>query len=237
MQVSWRNLFKLKSLLFLVLMLTKTIALLLFLLPIYRRSRLHRQPLNFLSPPSRTDSISYSPPRELSQIPIDLGDASNSSGFIAKCATHSTPVRRDGSSANAEDLEIELLKKELGRVSRQLADLEHECSELKKERNKEDHATVSNSNNEAKVANLKDISFNDREHGVPVATHDGVVQKIPNRKSFNDQIGLRTEKLLDIWGLLSEQKFGRNLISKLFAVCSEDIDVLCGFINSETTFG
>ncbi|GMJ00224.1 SENSITIVE TO UV 2 [Hibiscus trionum] len=212
----------------------------------------HQQPLHFPPPPSRTDSISYSPPRELSQRPTDLGGASNSTGFIAKCATPSTPVRRGGSSANAKDIEIELLKKELGRVSKQLADLEHECSELKKERSKEHQLTVANSNNEAKVANLEDISFNGREHGVPVAAHDGFLQEFPNRKSFKDQIGLHkvksscqeigvqtdlnasldlSEKLQDIWGLPSEQKFGRNLISKLFAVCSEDVDVLCGFIN------
>ncbi|MBA0670202.1 hypothetical protein Goklo_024925, partial [Gossypium klotzschianum] len=128
---------------------------------------------------------------------------------------------------------------------------EHECSELKKERNKEDQLKFPNSNNEAKVANANDISLNDREHGIPVAAHHGVVQEFPNRKSFNDQIGQRTvksscrasgiqtnfsacldlsEKLEGIWGLPSEQKFGRNLISKLFAVCSADIDVLFGFI-------
>ncbi|MBA0744227.1 hypothetical protein Gogos_006862, partial [Gossypium gossypioides] len=128
---------------------------------------------------------------------------------------------------------------------------EHECSELKKERNKEDQLKFPNSNNEAKVANANDISLNDREHGIPVAAHHGVVQEFPNRKSFNDQIGQRTvksscqasgiqtnfsacldlsEKLQGIWGLPSEQKFGRNLISKLFAVCSADIDVLFGFI-------
>ncbi|KAK8537852.1 hypothetical protein V6N12_043998 [Hibiscus sabdariffa] len=183
----------------------------------------HQQPLHFPPLPSRTDSISYSPPRELSQRPTDLGGASNSSAFTAKCATPSTPVRRSASSAKAKDLEIELLKKELGRVSKQLADLEHECSKLKKERSKENQHTVSNSNNEAKVANLEDICFNNREHGVPVAAHDGFVQEFPNRKSFNDQIGLHkvvksscqeigvqtdlnasldlSEKLQDIWGL------------------------------------
>ncbi|KAH1074873.1 hypothetical protein J1N35_027201 [Gossypium stocksii] len=207
----------------------------------------HPQPIHVAPPPS----ISYSPPRELSQRPTDLGGASNSSGVIAKCATPTTPARRGGSSSKAKDLEIELLKKELGRVSKQLADLEHECSELKKERNKEDQLKFPNSNNEAKVANANDISLNDREHGIPVAAHHGVVQEFPNRKSFNDQVGQRTvksscqasgietnfsacldlsEKLQGIWGLPSEQKFGRNLISKLFAVCSADIDVLFGFI-------
>ncbi|KAG8476013.1 hypothetical protein CXB51_032835 [Gossypium anomalum] len=207
----------------------------------------HPQPIHVTPPPS----ISYSPPRELSQRPTDLGGASNSSGVIAKCATPTTPARRGGSSSKSKDLEIELLKKELGRVSKQLADLEHECSELKKERNKEDQLKFPNSNNEAKVANANDISLNDREHGIPVAAHHGFVQEFPNRKSFNDQIGRRTvksscqasgiqtnfsvcldlsEKLQGIWGLPSEQKFGRNLISKLFAVCSADIDVLFGFI-------
>lgn len=207
----------------------------------------HPQPIHITPPPS----ISYSPPRELSQRPTDLGGASNSSGVIAKCAAPTTPARRGGSSSKGKDLEIELLKKELGRVSKQLADLEHECSELKKERNKEDQLKFPNSNNEAKVANANDISLNDREHGIPVAAHHGVVLEFPNRKSFNDQIGQRTvksscqasgiqtnfsacldlsEKLEGIWGLPSEQKFGRNLISKLFAVCSADIDVLFGFI-------
>lgn len=47
--------------------------------------------------------------------------------------------------------------------------------------------------------------------------------------NFNACLDL-SEKLQGIWGLPSEQKFGRNLISKLFVVCSADIDVLFGFI-------
>lgn len=66
----------------------------------------HPQPLHVTPPPC----ICYSPPRELSQRPTDLGGASNSSGVIAKCATPTTPARRGGSSSNAKDLEIELLK-------------------------------------------------------------------------------------------------------------------------------
>ena len=59
-------------------------------------------------------------------------------------------------------------------------------------------------------------------------------------KSSCKAIGVQTDlnacldlskKLQGIWGLPSDQKFGRNLISKLFAVCSADIDVLFGFIS------
>ncbi|XWS62232.1 hypothetical protein CRYUN_Cryun07bG0192700 [Craigia yunnanensis] len=211
----------------------------------------HHQSLHY-SPPSRTDSVSYSPPRELSQRTADFSGAFNSNGVVAKCATPSTPVRCVRGSDNAKDLEIERLKKELGRVSKQLADLDRECSVLKKERNKDDQLTFSDSKNEVKVANSHGSRIANLEHGIPVAAHCGVIQEFPNAKAFDDQIGLHTakssckeigvqtdpnacldlsKKLQGIWGLPSDQKFGRNLISKLFAVCLADIDVLFGFIS------
>ncbi|XP_017972832.1 PREDICTED: uncharacterized protein LOC18606848 isoform X1 [Theobroma cacao] len=209
------------------------------------------KPLHF-PPPSRIDSLSYSPPRELSQRTADVGGAFTSNGVVAKSATPSTPVRCVRGSDNAKDLEIERLKKELGRVSKQLANLEHECFKLKKERNKEDQLTFADSRNEVKVANFHGSRIANLEHGIPVAEHHGVRQELPNAKAFDDQIGLHTakssckaigvqadlntcldlsKKLQDIWGLPSDQQFGRNLISKLFAVCSKDINVLFGFIS------
>lgn len=209
------------------------------------------EPLHF-PPPSRIDSLSYSPPRELSQRTADVGGAFTSNGVVAKSATPSTPVRCVRGSDNAKDLEIERLKKELGRVSKQLANLEHECFKLKKERNKEDQLTFADSRNEVKVANFHGSRIANLEHGIPVAEHHGVRQELPNAKAFDDQIGLHTakssckaigvqadlntcldlsKKLQDIWGLPSDQQFGRNLISKLFAVCSKDINVLFGFIS------
>ncbi|KAK6251554.1 hypothetical protein SCA6_005559 [Theobroma cacao] len=209
------------------------------------------EPLHF-PPPSRIDSLSYSPPRELSQRTADVGGAFTSNGVVAKSATPSTPVRCVRGSDNAKDLEIERLKKELGRVSKQLANLEHECFKLKKERNKEDQLTFADSRNEVKVANFHGSRIANLEHGIPVAEHHGVRQELPNAKAFDDQIGLHTakssckaigvqadlntcldlsKKLQDIWGLPSNQQFGRNLISKLFAVCSKDINVLFGFIS------
>ncbi|XWS38814.1 hypothetical protein CRYUN_Cryun19dG0162700 [Craigia yunnanensis] len=209
----------------------------------------HHQPLYF-PPPYRTDSLSYSPPRELSLRTADFGGAFNSNDIVAKCATPSTPVRCIRGSDNAKELEIERLKKELGHVSKQLADLEHECSELKKARNKEDKLTLADSNNEVKVDDFHGSRIANLEHGIPVAAHHGVIQEFPN--AFDDQVCLHTvksscktigvqtdlndcldlsKKLQSIWGLPSDQKFGRNLISKLFAVCSTDIDVLFGFIS------
>lgn len=43
-----------------------------------------------------------------------------------------------------------------------------------------------------------------------------------------------SQKLQAIWGLPSDQKIGRNLVSQLFAICSTDIDVLFGFISTST---
>ncbi|KAJ8754376.1 hypothetical protein K2173_002827 [Erythroxylum novogranatense] len=58
--------------------------------------------------PHSTNFISYSPPRELSQ--------------------------RPSAASDTKDLEIDRLKSELGRVSKQLTDLERECFELRKEK-------------------------------------------------------------------------------------------------------
>ncbi|XP_022736635.1 uncharacterized protein LOC111289660 isoform X5 [Durio zibethinus] len=165
----------------------------------------HHQHLHF-APPSRTDSLSYSPPRELSQRTADFGGALNSNGVFPKCATPSTPVRLVRGSGNAKDLEIERLKKELGRVSKQLADLEQECSQLKKERNKEDQLAFVDSKNEVNVANFHGSRIANLERGIPVAAYHEVIQEFPNAKAFDDQVGLNT-------------------------VCSTDIDVLFGFIN------
>lgn len=40
-----------------------------------------------------------------------------------------------------------------------------------------------------------------------------------------------SEKLLGIWGSTSDQKLGRNLMSKLFMACSADFCVLLGCMN------
>ena len=39
---------------------------------------------------------------------------------------------------------------------------------------------------------LNDIGLNDREHGIPVAAHHGVIQEFPNAKALDDQVGLHT---------------------------------------------
>ncbi|XP_022155907.1 uncharacterized protein LOC111022902 isoform X2 [Momordica charantia] len=79
--------------------------------------------------------ISYSPPRELSQritgvrSPNGLGECGPSSSMLAPCLP-----RPDA----AKELEICNLKRELGRVSKQLKDLEQECVELRKKRDRKE---------------------------------------------------------------------------------------------------
>ncbi|XWS49317.1 hypothetical protein CRYUN_Cryun13aG0153300 [Craigia yunnanensis] len=85
-----------------------------------------------------------------------------------RASTHAQQVRCIRGSDNAKDLEIERLKKELGCVSKQLADLDHECAELKKERNKEDQLTFAGSN-EVKVANF---------HGSRIANLTLLIRKV-----------------------------------------------------------
>ncbi|GKU95837.1 hypothetical protein SLEP1_g9146 [Rubroshorea leprosula] len=110
-------------------------------------------------------------------------------------------------------------KKELGRVSKQLIELEHECLELKKERNKEDKPV--DSRNEAQVAqfqSLKTVRF---------------------CKAAAVQADLHTcldlsKKLQGIWAPPSDN-FGRSMMSKLFVDCPSDFNALFGFMSVDSS--
>ncbi|GLU05353.1 hypothetical protein SLE2022_224560 [Rubroshorea leprosula] len=70
----------------------------------------HHQ-LLFPAPPP-TDSLRYSPPRELSQRTPDFGTALTErsvNGVFAQCPAPSTPTRRARASDRAKDLEIDRL--------------------------------------------------------------------------------------------------------------------------------
>ncbi|OMO87801.1 hypothetical protein CCACVL1_08753 [Corchorus capsularis] len=206
----------------------------------------HHQLLCF-PPASRVD---FSPPRELSQRTTDFSGAVATNGIVDKCANPSTPVRRPRDSGSAKELEIERLKKELGSAKKQLADLKHEFSKLKNERDKDNQLKFADSGNEVKAANFHGSSTANIGHGIHVVPHHEGIQEnlqtgLHTAKSSCKAIGVQTDlnacshlskKLQDIWVLQSNQKFGRDLISKLYAVCSSDISVLFGFISMNLPF-
>ncbi|GLU05357.1 hypothetical protein SLE2022_224590 [Rubroshorea leprosula] len=210
----------------------------------------HHQ-LLFPAPPP-TDSLRYSPPRELSQRTADFGTALTErpvNGVFAQCPAPSTPTRRARASDRAKDLEIDRLKKELGRVSKQLIELEHECLELKKERNKEDKPV--DSRNEAQVAQFQSLKTVRLECEIPVAAHQGAPQDFHNANALDDNIAkssckavavqadLHTcldlsKKLQGIWAPPSDN-FGRNMMSKLFVDCPSDFNALFGFMSVDSS--
>ncbi|KAL5861913.1 hypothetical protein ACOSQ3_003203 [Xanthoceras sorbifolium] len=184
--------------------------------------------------------ISYSPPRHLSQ--------------------RTSPISHHSPSDNAKDLQIHRLKRELGRVSKQLVELEHECLQLKNERNKKEEViNFASSNNDKKDANVCHLkpttNLKDR---VTAADLLGVSQEFQTAKALDEQIscqfnkasprckeiGIQTDllhhldlskKLQDIWGFPSDQTLGKNLISKLFVACSLEFHVLFGCMNVNTS--
>ncbi|KAK3182916.1 hypothetical protein Dsin_030202 [Dipteronia sinensis] len=117
-------------------------------------------------------SISYSPPRQLSQRTSAISNHSRSS------------------TDNAKDLEINLLKRELERVSKQLGQLEHECLELNKERNKKEgqinFASSRNDKKDAIASHLKGTNLKDR---VTAADLLGVSQKFQTVKALDEWVG------------------------------------------------
>uniref|UniRef100_A0A6N2JYC8 Uncharacterized protein n=2 Tax=Salix viminalis TaxID=40686 RepID=A0A6N2JYC8_SALVM len=176
--------------------------------------------LSYLPPPLQppqhhqdyqNNSISYSPPRELSQRPIEFGINYNNSitfdsfsnGFSHSAPSTSVP------NDNARDLEIDRLKRELGRVSKHLTNLEKECFELKKERRKKDDqiksacAKIEKENMD--VHSRKKTNFG-REHGVHSEDVHGIFQHSTNAKPLEDQIDIAsTSKAI---GVQTERSIG-----------------------------
>ncbi|KAK0590837.1 hypothetical protein LWI29_032316 [Acer saccharum] len=133
-------------------------------------------------------SISYSPPRQLSQRTSAISEHSRSS------------------TDNAKDLKINLLKKELERVSNQLGQLEHECLGLKKERHKKEEQIKKD---RVTAADLLGVSqkfqtvkaldewvgpqineANSRCKGIGIQTNFlGVSQKFQTVKALDEQVG------------------------------------------------
>ncbi|KAG8634095.1 hypothetical protein MANES_17G016001v8 [Manihot esculenta] len=202
--------------------------------------------------------ITHSPPRELSQRPID-SDNRFSNGFSSVFPPISLP------QDDAKDREIDSLKRELGHVTKKLLDLEQECLELRNERNKkEEQIKFVYSRAAEKDMGIHCLKNTNLECGVPSLNNHGFPQQFSNAKSLGNKFGYqvclaassskdigvqtdkagessnvdlndaspsRTElsdKLLGIWGSTSDQNLGRNLTSKLFMACPADFHFLFG---------
>ncbi|KAH9753230.1 protein SENSITIVE TO UV 2 [Citrus sinensis] len=170
--------------------------------------------------------ISYSPPRNLSQ---------------------RTTAAAPASAVDAKDLEIQHLKRELGLVSKQLSEMEHECLELKKDKNEK----------EKLIANIHHSKCQKLKNGVPAVDHHEVFQQFQKAKD-SDQVGNQInsasssckaigiqvdqashsdhlQKLRAIWGSPGDQELGKTMISKLFVDCSQEFHALFGCMNMNTS--
>ncbi|KAF3449638.1 hypothetical protein FNV43_RR10369 [Rhamnella rubrinervis] len=139
---------------------------------------------------SHCELFSYSPPRELSQRTTDFDPLPRSSNGIAKCPSSLASVPAIGRSEIDKEVEIERLKRELGRVSKQLSHLEHECSKLRKERDKkeEDLNNVHpiKGKSDAVVCLLKSSNLH---CGAPTLDSVGNSRRYPDVVSLSNQDG------------------------------------------------
>ncbi|GAV67532.1 hypothetical protein CFOL_v3_11037 [Cephalotus follicularis] len=140
--------------------------------------------------PQQQHLISYSPPRELSQRPSSSSTTATHSSVNAvalslpSTTTTPFPCPRPGSDS-ATELEVDRLKRELGRVSKQLTELEQECFEHRKERNQEQGKIKVDVDKDAGVLKSTNTS---RGHGIPTTYCHGVSQPLQNAKVSKDQV-------------------------------------------------
>ncbi|XP_010261612.1 PREDICTED: uncharacterized protein LOC104600391 [Nelumbo nucifera] len=209
--------------------------------------------------PAHQDFLSFSPPREFSQRLPDQHHLQPSA--ITKTTSVVAPQSPAAlRAAKEKDFEINRLKRELGRVSKQLANLEQECVELQKDRDKKEKQLNSLvSQIEAKDAEIDHLKSTNVECGAPVEDNPRISlqyhsanssidlngHRIINAQMSCKAVGVQTEtfdactphlmfgrhhdlssKLCSIWDTANEQGSGRNLLSRLFSTCSEDLHIL-----------
>ncbi|GMP95359.1 hypothetical protein CsSME_00044440 [Camellia sinensis var. sinensis] len=140
--------------------------------------------------PPPYDNISYSPPRELSQRVRDGGSKTND--FDQSSIAIGRIVVASVSSCNPKEEEIERLKIELGRVSKQLTHLEQDCLQLRKERDKKEEQLNSIfSQVEEKDVEVQRRKSKNLEYGVHTHDHPGISLGFRNGDSSNDHVGSR----------------------------------------------
>ncbi|XP_056173863.1 protein SENSITIVE TO UV 2 isoform X1 [Syzygium oleosum] len=190
-------------------------------------------------------SVSYSPPRELSQRPAN-GAARTASALPSS----PSPASRSGSF---EEFEIESLKAELGYVRKECTYREPEHAKFRKERGRKEEQLKSVSSRDG--GRLTDNHSSKRiglDQGVP--TSATVVLEVENAKSLSNQassqtkiestsktVGVQTDeagettgiqfnndlyarrglsrKLLSVWSPSLYQNAGRSLLPKLYVAC------------------
>ncbi|KAK6947350.1 hypothetical protein RJ641_000823, partial [Dillenia turbinata] len=217
------------------------------------QSRQHQSPPPPPPPHDFVDS-SYSPPRELSQRPPrqnDLFDLySNAIPPTIAPILHPTLPRR---SENERQAEIDQLKKELEKVTKQLTYWKKECSELRKERDKKveqpksvfchreakDAESLSSKKNGDFGPSLQEENANKSNQLVKTwaetAPSTSVSRGIQTENGV-DCIHLSTKKyrasndqsdrLLAVWGCTDIMRLGKNLVSNLLLVCETDFHAL-----------
>lgn len=182
-------------------------------------------------------NISYSPPRELSQRIKNSGKSVACSSNGSVCGGHITGSSVVKIAGNGNELEIDRLKRELGRVSKQLTHLEQECSELRKERDKKKEQLISVSSHiDVKDADVRPSKASNvgRGSGVLIRENPGVSTQSVKANAVYDQeasrmntvssnckeIGVQTEKAGDSTHSRIENDLSTNydLPVKLLAV-------------------
>ncbi|KAK1435948.1 hypothetical protein QVD17_01721 [Tagetes erecta] len=206
-------------------------------------------------PPVYAPQISYSPPRELSQrVKEDNRKRFPDEGFDCPVSLNGINQGFDSHSSRLHDedqcskqLEINRLKDELGRVSKMLTNLEQECLELKKDREKNDkHLKLISENRSkdvetlcTKKSNLKNKdSIEDPSITLPgtkgiISSKAVGVQTDENAISTDLTIKKNlsvSRKLAGIWKSQNDQSASTNLVSKLFVACEADLQFLFGFL-------
>lgn len=190
---------------------------------------------------------------------------SHSRSENANAITHSPPPHlsqrliTDAQHGDARDLQVNRLKGELQRVSKQLTYLEQECLELRKERDeKEEKLKNVYSQMEAKGAEVHYLKSRNLENGVsqpcqnvntsvneadfrvdtamPTCKAKGVQTDMADstRLTVDNDLSAHdhlSNKLLTIWGSQSGQISGKNLVSKLLVACETDFHVLFGCLS------
>ncbi|KAH9618456.1 hypothetical protein KSS87_012675 [Heliosperma pusillum] len=197
-----------------------------------------------------SDNINYSPPRQLSQRFTNRNTDNNNNN------NSSTSTRSSRSPVTPHNPEIDLLKNELSRVSKQLSDLKDECSMLRKERDKkEQHKFTFNTNTgscgaEAPLMTHARIGISPQSENLNAAVGGNLIKVNIEQKSVGIQTDSGTEyaspsisgttpsfsglpKLLTIWS--SSRTSHRKFVAKLLETCATDFCTLFGFLGLNLT--
>lgn len=215
-------------------------------------------------PPHSAPHISYSPPRELSQrVKEDNHRNFPDKGFDFPASLNGInqglnnvppfpyPSRLPDEDKCLKQQEIIRLKEELGRVSKVLTNLEQECLELRKERDKNEIHLRSvlplNGSKDAEAFCTKKSNLKNKD---PIEGHSviqPVIKGIIPCKAVGvqtDELAISTDltikknqsvtypstKLAGIWEPQSDQQPRTNLVFKLFVACEADLQALFGCV-------